>query len=169
MEPLFENRFIWTKKALREMSYRAFRPGLVALAVIVALLWLSVLFLSLIIGTPFRELLSPPLFALIGIYAVYALLPLLQADMTYRRTSQLYGGAPDVTVQFFDDHFIDQTRQTGAELNLSYSQIKRILETDSLLLLKLSSRFFIMIDKNGFTRGDAATLKAFLQQKTNAR
>ena len=85
--------------------------------------------------------------------------------MANKRLIQLYGSEPDVTVRFYDDHFVDQTKQTGAELNLQYAQIIRILETKSLLLLKLRGATFILVDKNGFTRGDAASLKAFLLEK----
>ena len=168
MEPLFENKFTWSKKMLREMHYRVFRPWLIWIGVMIALLILVVVFLSVFTGTPLREFLSPPFFVLIAFYVIFLLLPLYQAAMTNKRLIQLYGSAPDVVVLFYDDHFIDQTKQTGAELNLQYSQIKRIMETESLLLLKLRSATFILVDKNGFTRGDAASLKEFLSKRTNA-
>ena len=169
MEPLFENRYIWSKKALREMHYRVFRPWIIGISVLVALVILAIVFLSLLSGTPLREFLSPPFFVLIVLYVIILLLPLYQAAITNKRLIQLYGSEPDVTVRFYDDHFVDLTKQTGAELNLQYAQIIRILETGSLLLLKLRGATFILVDKNGFTRGDAASLKAFLQQKKNAR
>ena len=168
MEPLFENRFTWSKKALREMHYRVFRPWLIGIGVLVALFLLMIVFLSFFSGMPLREFLSPPFFVLIVFYIIFLFLPLYQAAVTNRRLLQLCGSEPDVVVRFYDDHFVDQTKQTGTELNLQYAQIIRIMETGSLLLLKLKGATFILVDKNGFTRGDAASLIEFLHMRTNA-
>ena len=168
MEPLFENHYIWTKKMLREMYYRAYRPFLIVFGAIVVLSVLSLAVDLLFSETPLDPI--PPLtLVVIVLAAAYLFLPLITAVATYNRMKKLYGSVPEVTIRFFEDHFVNITRQTGAVLNLEYAQIKKVLETKSLLLLKLSGQVFILLGKDCFTKGSAASLRVFLHGKMKKR
>ena len=169
MEPLFENKYSWTRKMLREMNYRVYRPWLIVIGTIAALMLALLVFASVKTSTPFVQYLSLPVVIFFVIAVLYMFLPLYSAVMTYSRMAKLYESAPDVTVRFFEDRFIDFTRQSDAKLDLQYAQITKVMETNSLLLVKLKGRFVIMIDKNGFTRGSADGLRVFLREKMRSR
>lgn len=165
MEPLFENTCVWTKKTLREMYYRVYRKWLIVVGVIAALVLLMLLGLSLWFSIPLREMPWKEGLVLLALVVFFAFLPWIQSAAAYKRYVSLYGSAPENRLRFREGRFENENTQSGGHMEHEYAQIRRVMETKSLLLLKLKAKWIIMLDKDGFTRGDAASLQEFLREK----
>lgn len=165
MEPLFENTCVWTRKTILELHRRVRRLFSIVLEAIVALEFVHFLILIL------RERLYMD-FTLMAAAALFAILlaavpffPRISAAIAYKRYLNLFRQEQVSHTCFYEDRFTLGSMPSGGETTLEYAQIRRVMETKSLLLLRLTGKWIVMVDKSGFTRGDVATLKAFLQKK----
>ncbi len=48
---------------------------------------------------------------------------------------------------------------------MSYVKVTRVLRTKNLYVIRLSAQLVLLVDKNGFTKGDCAGFEALMKQK----
>ena len=167
MEPLFENACVWTKKAIRQMYYRVYRNWIITILVIVALNLVSIILNSLYSGIPvLRLMLEHSLLVVYALAVFFALKPWINSAVMYRRYFSLYRAEQKTVLRFYEDRFTQSGIRSSGETTFEYVQICRVMETRDLLLLKLKGKWVLLLDKNGFTRGDPSSLKAFLRERT---
>lgn len=98
------------------------------------------------------------------------LLPRLTArkgNIQYKRSLVANGGKPvHGALLFYEDGFTDRNLDTGNEVAYRYDQIRKIIETNHLLVLVLDYRLGVLLDKDTIAGGSLEDLKAFLLEKS---
>ncbi len=101
------------------------------------------------------------LVVVLGLCLLYLVLTLVVPFFTVKKSPNYLA---NLHMSFFKDGFsvAADTKMGDENSNLRYEAIYRITESKSDLYLYISSNQAMIVDKNGFTLGDAECLKAFL-------
>lgn len=163
MEPQFENRCRFSKENLLEMTKRIRKPSTIYLLVCSAILFVcsAVLFFYLYDLTRGIAALFLALF-----FISYALfLPRFSVSRLQKQYRELYHAEIVSDIAFFDDYLFSTCEQTKGETKTDYTQIKRIMRTQHLYLLRLGAHVVYLVDRGGFSKGNAADFEAFIREK----
>jgi hypothetical protein len=161
MEPLFENRFYGTHRMMAEFFRKyGVGPRPVVTAITAAVFVLSVIH-SILWGV-FVET-FPMLFAMGGILTAVYFVPDLFAWSSMRHSKQQNDGVFPETVITFGDAI--ELREGMIHLTVEYRKITRVIRLKHSYVLMLGKRNGVIIDPNGFSRGDFPSFKAFLREK----
>lgn len=160
MEVKFQNKCTYSKDVLLELAKHSRKKSLtvycIGFIVLFTLLGIIYAFRNPGVGLIF--------FAGILILAVIlAVSPGRQAKTLYQRNQALYHCEVVTQLYFYEDSFVFRNEQSGGELKLLYSQIKKVKESPRLFLLTLDGGNVIIVDKNGFLSGEAGSFPAFLK------
>jgi hypothetical protein len=163
METRFENRCRFSKENLLEMIWRIRKPATIyLLACSTVLLACSATLFFYLNDLPrgFAALFLALFFILYGLF-----LPRFSVNRQLKQHRELYHTEIVSDIAFYDDYYFSTSEQTKAETKTDYSQIKRVLRTKHLYLLRLSAQIVYLVDKNGFTKGNAADFESFIREK----
>jgi len=70
----------------------------------------------------------------------------------YKRNLMLSGGKPtNDAVLFCEDHILTLEKESGNKATILYDNIRRVSETDNLLLLSMRYNTYLMVDKRGLS------------------
>lgn len=78
---------------------------------------------------------------------------------------ELYHTEIESELQFFDDSILSLSEQTKTESRLDYTQIKTVLRTKNLYIIRLGAQLVLLVDKYGFTKGGCADFEMLMRQK----
>lgn len=165
METIAENRTLVTKSLFFEAmsaAGKAKTSGLRAVLVL-AVLWLALLGLTLWQGMPLASaFIELAVIAAVGFW-ILAILPRGQYRKAFLLLEKRSHGQMERTLTFFPDQFF--VVSGGEKLRFSYSEIVSWKETKHLLVLTCADKTGIMMDKQGFSKGDAQTVIHKLQEE----
>jgi len=163
MESYFENKCRFSKANLLEMTKRIRKPSTINLFVCSAMLLVcsAVFFFYLYdLALGFAALFLALFFIFFSL-----LLPRVSVNRLQKQHRELYHAEIVSELAFYDDHLFSTSEQTKGEIKTDYTQIKRILRTQHLYLLQLGVQVVYLVDRNGFTKGNAADFEAFIREK----
>lgn len=99
---------------------------------------------------------------LLFITIVLPIITIKQIEETGKRLNN--GKIEKTKVKFFDNIVMDEGK---AHLEFEYSQIKQVIETKNLIILKISRQNAILVLKDGFIEGDYKKFLEFINDKIN--
>lgn len=157
MEILAENRTIVTKKLFCEGFLRLSRDGYGKSAAKAMLffvgLWVALLVYTLSIGgSIFQTIGCLLLVGFIGLW-LCVITPRNSAKRAWKRHAARYGESMERTVRFYRGQFT--LTSEDVEKTVSYAEIQQIKTSRNLQILLCEDGMGILLDKNGFTKGDA--------------
>ncbi len=163
MEALLVNRCVFSKENLLEMTKAIRKSSSIALIVCSVILFaVSILNFTVKanVTTGFVMLVLAVFF---GVFDLW--LPGYTANSMYKRYQMIYHKEISSELQFFDDSILSLGEQAKAESRMSYVKVTRVLRTKNLYIIRLSAQLVLLVDKNGFTKGDCAGFEALMKQK----
>ncbi len=163
MESRFENSCRFSKENLLEMTKRIRKPSTIYLLVCSAVLLVcsAVLFFYLYdLTRGFAALFLALFFIFFSLFQ-----PRLSVSRLLKQYRELYHAEIVSDVAFFDDYLFSTSEQTKGETKTDYTQIKRVMRTQHLYLLRLGAQVVYLVDRDGFTKGNAADFEAFIREK----
>jgi len=163
MEALLVNRCVFSKENLLEMTKAIRKSSSIALIVCSVILFaVSILNFTVKanVTTGFVMLVLAIFF---GVFDLW--LPGYTANSMYKRYQMIYHKEISSELQFFDDSILSLGEQAKAESRMSYVKVTRVLRTKNLYIIRLSAQLVLLVDQNGFSKGDCAGFEALMKQK----
>ncbi|MEN6596041.1 MAG: YcxB family protein [Clostridiaceae bacterium] len=163
MEALLINQCAFNKEHLTEMT-RAIRKTSSAIIFICSAVLLSVSLLGFFfVRDPFIAYGS--LFFALFFFYFNLYISRNSVKLTMKRYMELYHTEIESELQFFDDSILSLSEQTKTESRLDYTQIKTVLRTKNLYIIRLGAQLVLLVDKYGFTKGGCADFEMLMRQK----
>lgn len=161
MEPLFENQYVCTHAMLAEFARKHGTGPRKPLVIFFAALYAVLLLLSLIFGV-LGEVADTMVMTAV-IFAVLCCLPHIYAWSILRGMKSQNDGCLPKTVVTFGDHI--EMDEGMVHLTIEYRKIRRVIRLNHSYMLMLGRRNGVMLDPNGFTKGEFQAFRAFLHKK----
>ncbi|MDD5935899.1 MAG: YcxB family protein [Clostridiales bacterium] len=163
-ESMFENtctctETIWNELCLKQARTRFVRTLCIDIIVILLLgfyAYLTYDFFYVIVITSFCIVLNL-------VECLY--LPRRQAKMAYRRAMDLYHTEQSYQTFFYPDYIFLKNVQSKGEVKITYDKIAALLDTRQTYLLQLKQKTYLLIKKDGFTKGSMLDFVNFIQSK----
>ena len=158
---LYENTCVCTKKVYREAGEQMVK-GLGAMSVLCAVSGVVTVFLA------FRkQMFWGELFALLAIALLILVnwLPYQWAKKRYQEEEQQYGEPVTLQTSFQEDALTVRVAQNEKTVTLSYEQVEKLKRLDHIYILKMRDGSILLLDREGFTKGDAAAFVSFIKEK----
>lgn len=102
--------------------------------------------------------------ALFFLYRLFVT-PMRLAAFASRENRKLHGKDVETVNKFFDDHILATNKLTASKTNIQYVDIKGLLETKDLYIIGMEKGLVLLIDKHGFSTGNAEDFVAFMKEK----
>ncbi len=163
METLFENKCSYSKKNLLEMAKKTRSKIKDVLLIIIILLCTVLMILSFIQYDYFVATIYLLLCAVV--VGIEILLPHIEVNKALKRFQEIYHTEVETTILFYDDHMIGINEQTSGKTKTQYIQLIKVMQTKGLYLLRMKENINILVDKNGFIKGDKIAFEAFIKEK----
>ena len=166
MNPSAENHFTLTKKLFLEGMLRVSRDSYSKFALkyilLLAALWAAFLVYTLMTaGSMANVLICLVVVALLSLW-IGVWTPRKHAKKAWNAQRRIYGDTMERTTTFYGDHL--EIRGDCAERDIDYTDIRKVLESRNLILLLCHDRMGILLAQDGFTRGDAQTVKDLIRE-----
>ena len=146
------------KELIKEYVHNVLSKNTIIIGVLLTLLGIILLFIS--IETVYATL------VIIG-GASLMLIPITMVKGLEEASKRLNNGTIEKTnVKFGENIVMDEGK---AHLEFEYSQITKILQTKSFIVLQTSKQSAILVLKNGFTKGEEKEFVKFIEEKTNCK
>ena len=161
MEPLFINRYVRDEAVYKEViQYNLFkRPLALALCVLMSLCFVANLVL-LVMNVPVSEaVIVAPVF-LVLLYINYR----RQLSLSVKRDLETCGHPPTVVYEVTENG-IRLLYETNPVNTVSFSQIRRVIETKHLIILQTNAKLLHVFHKDGFVVGSVQEFNRFLWDK----
>ncbi len=163
IEPLFANKCTYTKDVYRD-AYLNFNKPKRTVFLIITSFFMLITLLETILNAATFEMNFAFFLLFIGLI-VFLFLPLYNANLSYKRSLEIYHEEIVVLAKFFEDRFVTVARPSNATFTIQYTQLKRVIATKRLYLLVVHLRLFYIIDKNGFDKINMLEFEQFMHQK----
>lgn len=163
METLFENQCIYSKKNLLEMAKKTQKKYLVVINIFAMLICALNAFSRIVI----HHSIGMGIFFLLcaGLFSITLFLPNITANRMLKQYHELYHSEYHTTTLFFQENMVDFNEQTNGKTMIEYAQIMKVTKTKGLYLLVMRQNLVLLIDKNGFIKGERAAFEAFIKEK----
>lgn len=164
MEFQFENRYHMNHKMMVESTWANMKGLGIILAIATTILAMAAA------GTIIGGILNPPfdtsmlLRLAIGIVILLLLwrLPGSTAKSILNEISKQNGGKPIECAALFGDIILSNM---GDQEGYDYSRIRKVVSLKHSYVIYIDKRISIPVTRDGFTKGDFASFKAFLREK----
>lgn len=93
---------------------------------------------------------------------ISVLIPRNHAKKAWMGQQRLYGDSMERITRFYDDRL--EISGDCAEKTVTYDDIKEIKESKNLILLICYDKMGILLSQDGFTKGDAATVRELIRK-----
>lgn len=163
MEALLVNKCAYNKENLTEMvkATRKFATTVLLVCVVILIL------LSGVYAFYLYDLLMAGLTlffaALFGVYEV--LVPTAGVKKVLKRYQELYHTEVESELFFCEDSILNTSPQTKGESTIIYSQIKKVLRTKNLYIIRIGAQLVLIVHKDGFSKGGCADFEVLMRQK----
>lgn len=163
METLFENKCIYSKKNLLEMTKKTQTKHLVVTNIFAMLFFVLNAFARILI----HNSIGMGVFFLFcaGLMSITFFLPNITANKMFKQYHELYHTEYHTTILFYQEHMVDFNELTNGKTIIEYAQIMKVTQTRGLYLLMMRQNLVLLIDKNGFVKGDRAAFETFIKEK----
>lgn len=167
MQNRFENKCVCTLDNLREMTTHTRKTGYVVyISVCYVLLFLLGVTIPLYNGKIIMAVAVLGILFVTGIY--FFMMPRINAKKQYEFYKKMCSGNElQIRVIIYDDRIENIDVYNNKYTEIEYTDIKKIVETDNLFNIILNNDSVIMLDKNGFIKGEAKEFYAFIVEKIN--
>ena len=98
-------------------------------------------------------------------YAVCVILYFLSVSTLKKRVKEMFGGRYPTDIAYFTDEEMHYYTPGRPEIVVELTNVKAVEETKNLILLRTKARVLHAFHKDGFTKGTAEELIAFLKEK----
>lgn len=163
MEARFENQCVLTKKHIRDHLRVVTRRRCWALY---GGLWLVLL---LMIAANFlqgqTDLAVYALCLLAVTLLAFFAVPELQAALRHRRWHYIAFRDTLTEAKFYEDRMVFSGEAEPQPVEYGYKQLRTVVRCGDMILLMMKGRGEILLDENGFRKGDPAKFRDFLQRK----
>lgn len=162
MDVLFENTHVRTKELAKEIyGYFYFRRKLYIFGWIVCGLSFVTNLVCAIFGDSYSTtiFILAPFIVLLPLYAY-----LRQVNIMVKRDKEVHGKEIEVTTVVTDE-FIQQTASTGSVNKITFDNIKVVIQTKNLILLRSKANLLYIFRKDTFIVGDKSEFISFLKNK----
>lgn len=164
----FENISVQSRENLHEMYRRTLRKSFAVYGAAVLVLFLIFL-ISGFLTHSFSVVYT-------GMYVVMAVvignwvirMPKKSMKTVYEKNQEQYHCEPQTHVFFYENEMRGRNLQTGVEIQVPYDQVVMVMETKNLFLIRIPEKRLVLVDKNGFQRGNASEFAEFLKEKCTA-
>ncbi|HEX2937395.1 MAG TPA: YcxB family protein [Ruminiclostridium sp.] len=163
MEPLIENKCKHSKANLLEMAKgsRSTVHIIICIAIIIYCIGTAI---CCILRNCFPGILVS--FLLTAFFAfLYLFLPYKNVNKMIKRCYELYHAEVESNLCFFEDYILNVNKQTNGETKTDYNQIIKVSQTKNLYLMNLREQIVILVDKNGFVKGNKDDFKRLIKEK----
>ena len=92
-------------------------------------------------------------------------LPYQWAKKRYQEEEQQYGEPVTLQTSFQEDALTVRVAQNEKTVTLSYEQVEKLKRLDHIYILKMRDGSILLLDREGFTKGDAAAFVSFIKEK----
>lgn len=151
-----ENEYTMTNKLLREYVYNSLCKKTIIICYVISILGFCMYILDS------NSIMLTGSLTLLFITIVLPIITIKQIEETGKRLNN--GKIEKTKVKFFDNIVMDEGK---AHLEFEYSQIKQVIETKNLIILKISRQNAILVLKDGFIEGDYKKFLEFINDKIN--
>ena len=162
MEVLFENSYTRDEKLIKEIyRYEYFRRKLLIIFDIAMILCLlsNVLILIVEKHCDWGVFILAPLYFLYKFFCYWR-----QVRMILKRDQEVHG--KEISVEtIVTNEYIQNTASTGAVNQLSYENIRNVVQTKNLIYLRSEANLVYIFRKDAFTKGNAEDFIKFLKDK----
>lgn len=163
MEEILVNVCPFNKETLTELVKATRKPSRIVIAVcVVVLIALSAVNYFLLYDV-FAAVMTLFFAVFFGVFE--ALVPRISVKKTLKRYDELYHAEVVSELHFTEDSIFSTSPQTKAESTLLYTQIKKVLRTKNLYIIRLGAQLALLVDKYGFTQGGCADFELLMRQK----
>ncbi|MEN6420246.1 MAG: YcxB family protein [Clostridiaceae bacterium] len=163
MEALLVNRCVFSKENLLEMTKAIRKSSSIAL-IVCSIILLVVSMLNFVVkGNVSTGIVMLVLAVFFGVFDLW--LPGYTAKSMYKRYQMIYHKEISSELQFFDDSILSLGEQAKAESRMSYAKVTRVISTKCLYVIRLNAQLVLLVDKNGFEKGDCAGFETLIKQK----
>ena len=164
MEYYFDNSCLLDQKTLAELARRTVNVWLRVACYLLAVLMLALAAAEITLSHfNFTSGLYIGL-SLMILMAAYCS-PIWAANRGAKRNFTLYRRAPELRTSFGEEKFHIHNMQSGAEHDLDYSMVRRVVETKNLYILLLEGRMAVLAAKDGFLTGTEEDFRKFILSK----
>lgn len=164
MEPIFENRCVYTRELMLEVVKAAGGKLITGYCIVCMILFGG----AAAVYIPSRGFTATAAL-LVGVVVFMAVIligqPRWAAGLAYKRLRVSYPEDMAVNVVFTQEGFTVHNRASGGRMSYPYSQVVKLRQSEHLLILMLPKRMTLPLDRAGFTRGRAEDFPAFLADK----
>lgn len=172
MRPLAENHVQITKEIFEEyfnaINARGYRKTMKKIAIGLLIVFGAVAVFLVAGGVNPFYLVSQSFFAVVILIWLFYFLPKSRRKSSYAAICRRSGsGTPMRSILFFEDNMV-VTSQAEKSLTIEYEDIAELTETEHLYAVISKEKRCVLIDKNGFTKGNAETMKAAIGAKNPA-
>ena len=155
MEPLFTNTCLLTKEVYKE-AYLAITRSRRILVVILS----AVIFVSSLFEAYWTDDVLFYFFA-----GFFVLFPRRAANITSKRSQEIYHEEICSTIRFYDDSMITKSTPSNAEATLRYDQIVQVRASRQLYIITIKQKLLVILDKSKFDQINMIEFEHFLRQK----
>lgn len=164
MEPVFVNKYIHTKDLFIEMNHKYNELQIILLGSLFFVLFIGLSLLGYFCLDNIPYSVATAILGIIFTFYPYFRIKIIAAKRE-KQYLELFGTIPESETLFFDDRIESVSRTTNAELKLEYEKIKKIKQSKNMYLLILSKSLVVMVNKNGFIKGDCEDFADFIKGK----
>lgn len=166
METRFECSFETTKENVQEFSrYYHFHTLYILLPLLVILFFLGWAIFRIVTFGWHGLYIFMLVFALVIYPALFVYRYKRDVKILLARSRELHGDKPAVSHTLFAEDEITLIDTDGNSRPFAYGNLKQVIVTKNLLLLRSKARQTILCEKNKFTKGTWTDCVAFLQEK----
>ena len=162
MEVLFENSYTRDEKLIKEIySYEYFRRKLLIIFDIVMILCLLSNILILVVEKKcyWGVFILAPLYFFYKFFCYWR-----QVRIIIKRDQEVHG--KEISVEtIVTNEYIQNTASTGTVNKLEYENIRNVVQTNNLILLRSKANLIYIFQKDAFTIGNAEDFIKFLKDK----
>lgn len=163
MEPILINKCAYNKDVLTEMTRAVRKPSAVVLS-LCAVVLLGVSFAGFFAAHS-AVLAYGSLFLSLFFFYLNLLIPFNSVKLALKRYWELYRAPIESELRFFEESVLYVCPQSQTEKTFAYADLKTVLRTRNLHILRFGERTTLLAHKDGFEKGDGAALESLLREK----
>lgn len=168
MEPIFSNSCVFSEAVLEEMNKTMMSKAYK----IYCTSFMIIFLLASVISFKVRQNVIGVIFIIcfLLIFFVFFTKPKIEARKAYANYKKLYGHDVEIRTFFYDDTIVGKNLQSNQSVQVSYSDVTDVYESDNLYVIRLHKNIALTIFKNGFISDDSTEFKEFIKSKcSNAK
>lgn len=164
MEEILVSTCPFNKETLTEMVKTTRKASRIVITVcVVVFIFLSAVN-AFVLNDYFMAALTLFFAVFFGVYE--AVIPQITVKKTLKRYDELYHTEIVNELHFLEDSIFSTSPQTKAESTIPYSQIKKVLRSKNLYIIRLGAQLVLLVKKDGFSKGGCADFELLMKQKT---